>query len=213
VNGKIIFLSILFVATLVGGFLLMDYLEDDKLYYIIAYVPVIAIAEFILLRSLFSDIFKEGDPGRPFETLKPIGAGESGEMRTVSLTASRFLLSNTKLELFVDDVKIADAKSGDRFRISLTTGAHKLTVKCTGAAVDETIPPGDRYDLYIYFNRSTKKSRNPLIAEDVTRGAEDAIARDTAGFRKFKRYMDIATIAGPIILCAVFILIFILPSS
>ncbi|MDR0334695.1 MAG: hypothetical protein LBH69_02275 [Methanomassiliicoccaceae archaeon] len=191
-------------------FVLLYHLENDAPIYLVAYTIFAMAVAILVLRNFFSrTVFREADHGRPAKELKPLGSDDSGGMRTVTITMSRFIPSAV-FELLADGVKITDAESGDKFRISMTADEHKLTVS-SGADVHWTIPAGGDRNVYIWFERSSKAAKDLLRIEDVTAGSEDAVARDTASFGRFKRILNI-TIIGCTVACmgAVLVLILVL---
>jgi hypothetical protein len=186
---------------------LFYYFGRDASVYILAFVPLFLIIEYLAVRMIMKIVLINGDPGKAAVTLNGI-TDEDAEMRTVTITMSRYMMM-IEQELFIDDVKIADSGGGDVFKIPLTRGDHRLTVKIETSVAEMTIPAGGECEIYVKFERFTK---NAINIEDVTGRKEEAIALDTASSMRFKRNVEFGGVLSQLfvalVITAILVLIF-----
>ena len=202
---SLLMLPVAFILLFAGVFYC---LENNSPYIAIVCADAAMIIITFALRSFFSKTALRGKvPYSPIRALKPVGSDGEGEMREIEITVSGYA-GKIKFKLYMDGTEIADARAGDRFRISLTSNAHTLAIKdgvgpnALRGSSERKIEAGGNCAIYVWCNRNAKSAKDAIRADEATGGLGALEAEDAASYAKFERILKITSVAGIMLSCA-----------
>lgn len=190
-------------------FVLMYSIDNDKPIYGIIYAAfAFTVGALVTRNFLRMTVFRGKRPYAPIRSVRPCGSDDEDWPRRITITVSGYI-GRGKVKLFVDGNKIDEAEGGDRIRMSLSNGEHKVSVTDASGAGKTTPAEGD-CEFYVWMNRNAKSSQYVTQIEEATKGIGDAEAKDAAAYRKSQMFINIAfamtPIMGTIVIAAVLLL-------
>jgi len=175
-------------------------LTDDR---IILYSGVCVAAMLIVSAIVFifakKTLLMKKRPEAQLRTVRSAG----GEDRRIGIIISSHI-TRGRVKLFMDGKEIAEGRGGDRFRVSLASGEHRLGIKPGKDSTGYIIQAEEAGDVYVWYHSLM------LRADRVAGGIEKMAEADAAGHRATERILIINMIMTPLVFALVVVMILLL---
>jgi hypothetical protein len=185
--------SYAYAAFMVAAFLIIfigeDWgLTDDQIILYsgicVSAMLIVSVIVFIFVRK--TSLMKK----RPETQFRPIKtAGE--EDRRIGIIISSYITSG-QVKLFLDNKEIAEGRGGDRFRVSVTSGEHRLSVKAGKDSTEYIIQTEENGDVYIWYE-------GVMLKADRVEGSIEKMAEtDAVRYKAMERILILVLMGTPL---------------